>query len=160
MVLKADQTVKVTKEGLEELKAEIAELTDVKIPKIIKRVAAAREQGDLSENADYQDARQEQGLLEARLAEIEDILDNAVVVKNTGSTTTIGMGSKIKIELAKKKGKVFSYTIGGEFESDPEEGKISSVSPLGKALIGKKKGDKVTVIAPAGEIEYIVKDIK
>lgn len=152
--------VELTQEGLEELKQELEELVHVKLPQVIERVAKAREHGDLSENSEYQNARDDQGIVEARIAEIETVLINAVVVKNTKSHTEIGVGSTVVIFLQKNPKKKFTYTVVGEFEADPDEGKISSVSPLGKALVSKKKGDKAKVQAPAGEIIYIIEKIK
>lgn len=157
---KAKKIVELTQEGYEELKQEMDELVNVKLPQVIDRVAKARDHGDLSENSEYQNARDDQSIVEARIAEIEAVLANAVVVKNTKSTSKIGVGSTVIISLEKNPSKKFTYTIVGEFESDPEEGKISSVSPIGKALVSKKKGDKVKVQAPAGEIVYLVEDIK
>lgn len=152
--------VQLTQEGLEELQAELQQLKEVKLPQIIDRVAAAREQGDLSENADYHSAKEEQNFVETRISEIEDILANSVVVKNTTGTSQVGIGSRVEVSIEGKAGKTFTYEIVGEFEADPEEGKVSSVSPLGKALLSKKKGEKASVQAPAGEVVYVVKNIK
>lgn len=155
-----NKMVQLTAEGLEELQQEFKELTEVRLPAVIDRVAKAREYGDLSENAEYSNAREDQTLLEARIEEIESILANAQVVQQTRSTTKVGMGSKVVISVVGKKGKKVSMTIVGEFESEPGENRISSVSPIGKALMGKKKGEKVKVAAPAGEIEYEIIDIE
>lgn len=154
------RVIQLTKQGLTELKAELQDLFDVKIPEVIKRVAVARGHGDLSENAEYQNAREEQLLLEARAAEIEDVISKAKVVENTRSQTQVGMGSTVVVSLKGKKGKKLTYTVVGEFEANPLEGKVSSDSPLGKALVGSKKGDTVTVIAPAGSIEYVIEELK
>ncbi len=151
--------IQVTKEGLEELQAELRELQEVKLPACIQRVATARAHGDLSENAEYHDAKEEQQFLETRISEIQDILDRVVIVKQTKNLNKIGVGSTViaRNQVAKK---VFTFHIVGEFEADPTTGKISKVSPLGKALMGKKKGDEVKVTAPAGEIVYTIEDIK
>lgn len=151
--------IELTQEGLDELQAELRELADVKLPEVIARVAKAREYGDLSENAEYHSARDEQELLQARIDEVQQIVNNAVVVKQTKSHTHVGVGSQVVVN---KKGsaKDITFEVVGEFEADPKVNKISSVSPVGKALVGKKKGDKVTVNAPAGEIEYTIKEIK
>jgi transcription elongation factor GreA len=155
----AQNQIEVTKEGLEELQAELTELKEVKLPTVIKRVSKAREYGDLSENAEYHSAKEEQEFVETRIDEIETILARAKVVKQTKSSTTIGVGSTV---VVRKKGAKASLTllIVGEFEANPSENKISSASPLGKALIGKKKGDTTMVKAPAGLIEYSIQDIK
>lgn len=153
------KSVQLTAEGLEELQQELKELTEIRLPAVIDRVAKAREYGDLSENAEYSSAREDQTLLEARISEIENILANAQVVHQTRSTTTVGMGSKVTVTIVGKKAKKIVVTVVGEFQSEPGDNKISSVSPLGKALMGKKKGDKVKVTAPAGEVEYEIIDI-
>lgn len=154
------QPVQLTSEGLEELQLELKDLIEVRLPAVIDRVAKAREYGDLSENAEYTSAKEDQTLLEARIEEIEAILANAQVVQQTRSTTKVGMGSQVTVNIVGKKGKKVTMTVVGEFEAEPGENKISSVSPLGKALMGTKKGDKVKVTAPAGEIEYEVVEIK
>lgn len=148
----------LTQKGVDELKAELEELKTVKLPAVIDRVAKAREYGDLSENAEYHSARDEQQLVETRIDEIVEILAKAKTVKNTSGTSKVGMGSKV--ELQQGKSKAFTVEVVGEFEAKPGESTISSVSPIGKAIMGKKKGDTVTVKAPAGEIEYTIKDIK
>lgn len=150
--------IELTKEGLEEIKSELHELAEVKLPAVIQRVAKAREHGDLSENAEYHSARDEQQLLQARIDELQNILDKAIVVKNTRSHTKIGMGSVVTISKTGQK-KERTITITGEFEAEPTAGKISISSPLGEALAGKKKGDTAVVKAPAGEIEYTIKKI-
>lgn len=151
--------VELTQEGLNDLQAELVELAEVKLPAVIERVSKAREHGDLSENAEYHSARDEQQLLQARIDEIQSIIEKAVVIKNTRSTSKVGMGSQVTIrKKGSKKSKVI--TMVGEFEADPSANKISSASPIGKAVVGKKKGDIVTVKAPAGNIEYEIIEIK
>ena len=156
----AHDIIELTKDGLEELKAELKDLLDVELPAVVARVAAAREHGDLSENSEYKGAKDDQTVIEARIAKIEAVLSKAKVVKQTRSHTKVGIGSKVVVVREDDKKKKYTYTIVGEFESDPSEGKISSVSPLGKALIGRKKGDQVVVEAPAGKINYLIKEIK
>jgi transcription elongation factor GreA len=153
------KAVQLTQQGLDDLQAELKELVEVKLPEAVDRVAKAREYGDLAENSEYHNARDDQALLEARISDIEEILRNARVVKNTKSHSVIGVGSTVVVSLVGKK-KQMTIHIVGEFEADPSEGKISSVSPLGKALMGKKKGDQVTVKAPVGAVEYMVEDVK
>jgi transcription elongation factor GreA len=157
---KKTKTTKLTPEGFEELKAELADLVSDKLPKAIKRVADAREYGDLSENSEYHDARDDRNLLDTRISEIEKILETAIIVKATRSKDRIGMGSQVTIRLKGKSSKTKTFHMVGEYESDPLEGKISSVSPLGKALMGKKKGNEITYQAPAGEITYKIVTIK
>ena len=157
---KNNKTTELTPEGFEELKAELEDLVKDKLPKAIKRVSDAREYGDLSENSEYHDARDDKNLIDTRIAEIEKILEKATIVKATRSKQRVGMGSQVVIKLKGKGSKTKTLQIVGEYEADPTEGKISSVSPLGKALMGKKKGDVVTYQAPAGEITYIITEIK
>lgn len=152
--------IQLTQEGLEELQQELQELKTEKLPTTIKRVAVARDHGDLSENAEYHSAREEQQLLETRIDEIEQIIAKAKVVKHTKSSSKIGMGSDVEVSQKNDKRKKMKFTIVGEFQADPSKGEISSVSPLGKALMGRKKGDTVTVQAPSGALTYIIDSIK
>jgi transcription elongation factor GreA len=152
--------IQLTKEGLEDLQAELTELKEVKLPAVVERVAAARAHGDLSENAEYHDAKEEQNFVDTRISEIEDVIDRAEVVKQTTSSTKVGVGSTVKTHLEKNAKKSFTFHIVGEYESNPAEGKISAVSPLGHSLMGKKSGDKAIVVAPAGEIVYVIDGIK
>lgn len=155
------KTVQLTPEGLEELQLELKELTEVKLPAVIARVAKAREYGDLSENAEYHSARDDQNLIETRISEIEAVIARAKVVKHTKSTTAVGIGSSVTVSIVGgKSAKKMVIQIVGEFEADPTQGKISSVSPLGKSLMGKKKGDTAVVAAPAGEVTYKIEGIK
>jgi transcription elongation factor GreA len=158
MTKQIKQQIELTKEGLEELQIELSELIDVKLPAVIVRVAIAREHGDLSENAEYHSARDDQQLLQARIDELQEILNKAKVVKQTKSHSKVGVGSSVVVSKVGNK-KERTFKIVGEFEADPKSGKISSVSPVGSALMGKKKGDKTVVRAPAGEIEYEIKKI-
>lgn len=153
------KTIQLTQEGLNELKEELRELTEEKLPAVVDRVAKAREYGDLSENSEYHSAKEDQTLIETRIDEIQAVIANAQVVKNTTSHNKIGMGSTV-VYSVNGKAKKQTITIVGEYEADPTEGKISQASPLGQALMGKKKGEKATVTAPAGEIEYEILEIK
>ncbi len=152
-------TIKLTESGYEELKAELNQLVNEELPRAIERVAEAREYGDLSENSEYHNAREDKDLIDKRISEIENILEKAEIVKKTRSKSEVGMGSQVTVHLKSKKSKKKTLQIVGEYESDLSEGKISSASPLGKALIGHKKSDEVTYKAPAGEITYIIEDI-
>jgi transcription elongation factor GreA len=151
--------IELTKNGLEELKAELSDLKDNKLPVTIKRVTTAREYGDLSENAEYHDAKDEQRLLETRIDEIEGILAQAKVVSTTRSNLKIGVGSEVEVRKKGTKTSKFLQIVG-EFEASPLENKISSASPLGKAIMGKKNGDVVMVNAPSGQISYEIIKIK
>ena len=139
----------ITDEGKKELEAELEELKSCR-GAIADKIAEARDFGDLSENAEYDSAREEQGLVESRIAEIEDILLNAELIK-AGKSTKVALGSKVELKTGKK---TVTYGIVGPVEADPLEGKVSNESPIGEALMGKKVGDKVSITTPKGEITY------
>lgn len=144
----------ITDEGRKELEAELAELKDRR-GEIADKIAEARGYGDLSENAEYDSAREEQGLVETRIAEIEEILLNAEEIKG-GATNSVGLGSKVTLTA---NGKTFEYVVVGPVEADPANGKISDESPLGVALMGKKVGDTAAITTPKGETVYAVVSI-
>ncbi len=152
--------IQLTKEGYEDLQAELKELVDEKLPEVVEKISKARDKGDLSENTEYQNAKEEKDIIDARIAEIEEVLKRAEVVNKTRSKTKIGVGSKVTTYPKNNKNNKKKITIVGEFEGNVEEGKISVVSPLGKALLDKKEGDEVTVSAPSGEIVYIIKKVE
>jgi transcription elongation factor GreA len=148
------KTYQITSEGRQELEAELEELKSRR-GAIADKIAEARDYGDLSENAEYDAAREEQGLVESRIAEIEDILLNAELIK-TGKSSKVILGSKVELKTGKKS---VSYNIVGPVEADPLEGKISNESPIGVALMGKKVGDTVTITTPKGQITYEIVSI-
>ena len=139
----------ITEEGKKELELE---LTDLKGRRgaIAEKIANARDFGDLSENAEYDSAREEQGLVESRIAEIEDILLNAELIKS-GNKSKVGLGSKVELKTGAKN---VTYYVVGPVEADPLEGKISNESPIGLALMDKKVGDVATITTPKGDISY------
>ncbi|CAN5401375.1 transcription elongation factor GreA [soil metagenome] len=139
----------ITSAGKKELEAELTELKSHR-GAIADKIADARDFGDLSENAEYDSAREEQGLLESRIAEIEDILLNAEIIKG-GSKTKVTLGSKVELKIGNKS---VMYTIVGPVEADPLEGKISNQSPIGEAFFGKKVGDSATITTPKGSVTY------
>ncbi len=141
----------ITNEGKKELEAELDELKSRR-GDIADKIAEARDYGDLSENAEYDAAREEQGLVESRIAEIEDVLLNAEIIKSSRSSS-VGLGSKVELKTGKK---TVTYHVVGPVEADPLEGKISNESPIGLALMGKKVGDSATISTPKGEITYDV----
>ena len=143
-------------EGLEKLKKELVERETVNRPEIARRISEAKELGDLSENAEYAEAREAQGMNEARIQEILDILKNAVIIKPNQQHKTISVGSTIAIRC---NGKEQQYTIVGPSESNPAQGYISNESPLGSAFLGKKKGDELEVLVPSGTMKYKILDI-
>lgn len=153
-------TISITQTGFEELQQELLELKDVKMPKVIERISNAREQGDLSENADYHSARDERDMLQARINAIEEILLKTTVTASVKSVAGIvALGSTVTLEIVGKSKKL-TYVMSGEYESNPSEGKISVESPVGKALLKKSKGDKVEVKTPAGQVTYKILEIK
>lgn len=139
----------ITDEGKKELETELAELVGRR-GAIADKIAEARDFGDLSENAEYDSAREEQGLVESRVAEIEDILLNAEIIKAAKSSKVI-LGSKVELKSGKK---VTTYSVVGPVEANPLEGKISNESPLGEALMGKKVSDTATINTQKGEVTY------
>ncbi len=140
----------ITAAGRAELEAELAELKNRR-GDIADKIAEARDYGDLSENAEYDSAREEQGLVETRIAEIEDILMNAEEIKAKKSDK-VQLGSAVEV----KNGKTTTYHIVGPVEADPLNGKISNESPLGVALLGKGVGDKATISTPKGDTTYTI----
>lgn len=148
--------VQLTRAGYEELAAELAQLRDEKRPAAVARVARAREFGDLSENAEYQAAREELNFIDGRIEELGNIVSRAKVVADRVSNKTVGLGCKVTVA---SNGISHLYHVVGEWEANPAEKKISHDSPLGKALLGKKVGDKVEVEAPAGMVVYTIKKI-
>jgi transcription elongation factor GreA len=150
----------LTPKGLEDLKKEYDELVNVKRPDIVKRLSAAREMGDLSENAEYIAAREELAFIDGRIEELEMLLKQAVVIENGDhhKGSTVDLGSQVTIKIANRdKNEVF--TLVGEWEADPAEKKISHESPLGKALLGKAIGEEIEFDAPAGKMVYKIVSI-
>jgi transcription elongation factor GreA len=149
----------LTADGKKKLEEELKELKEVRRPDIIEKIEQAREMGDLSENAEYHDAKDQQGRIESRIAEIEEILKKAVIADvGAEGRGVIIMGTKFIVEDAASQTK--ELTVVGFNEANPLAGKISNESPMGKAFLGRKAGDSVEVSAPKGKIVYkIVKII-
>jgi transcription elongation factor GreA len=145
----------LTRDGRSELEKELEELK-ARRGEIAEKIKAARDFGDLSENAEYDAARDEQAQVESRIAEIEDILLNSTLIAKTNSGT-IALGSTVTLQS--DKGTV-TYTLVSSVEADPAEKKISDESPIGQALVGKKKGEKVEIKTPSGVMSFIVKDVQ
>ena len=156
---KTKKQIELTKEGYQELKDEYDRLVKEELPKVVKRISVARDKGDLSENTEYQNAKEDKEIIDSRITEIENVLEKARVVKKTRSKTTVGIGSEVTVHLTSKPKSKMKFNIVGEYESNPEEGKISSVSPIGKALIGQKEDQEVEVEAPAGIITYVIDSV-
>jgi transcription elongation factor GreA len=140
----------LTPEGLANLKAELEQLSTVRRREVASRIKEAREFGDISENAEYDDAKNEQAMLEARIASLEDKLRSATVIDSSElGTDQVGVGSIVHVK--DESGKSNKYTIVGSAEANPSEMKLSNESPIGKALIGSKRGEEVVVATPRGE---------
>ncbi len=146
---------KLTKQGVTELENELSELIG-KRGEIAEKLKTAREHGDLRENAEYHNARDEQASLEARISEIENILRNVEVVKSGNGNGKVSLGATVVLKGAKGEQE---YTIVGSVEANPLERKISDQSPIGQALIGKQVGDEVTIVLPAGQMQYKIKTV-
>jgi transcription elongation factor GreA len=150
----------LTPEGYEKLKQEIDYLTSDKRREVADRIRTAREFGDISENAEYDDAKNEQALLEQRIATLEERLRNARVIdKKEIAKDVVSIGSKVRLRDLDAK-QTFEYRIVGSAEANPAENKLSNESPVGKAIIGKKKGETVEVAAPRGAMKFKILEIK
>ncbi len=146
----------LTKEGYQKLIEELEERRTTLRQSISQAIKEAKEQGDLSENAEYTEARHEQNENENRIAELEALLKVSVVATGTAKAGVVGLGSKVSVAVNNRE---MNFTIVGSNEVDPAQGKISNESPLGSAFFGKKKGDEVEVETPAGTMSYTVVDV-
>lgn len=150
------EEILLTQQGLEKIKNGLAHLKERRM-KVADRIRTAREFGDLAENSEYEDARNEQSFVEGRIEELEAMILRARVVAKNGGADKIEMGSIVTL---KNNGDTFTYEIVGANESDPLHGKISAESPLGFSLMGKTKGEQVEIVAPSGKTTYTIIDIK
>jgi len=139
-------TAYLSSQGIAGVRAELEQLTTVERPEVVARIVAARELGDLRENAEYETARKDQSILEGRIERLTALLRDAVQIEGS-STTHVSLGTAVTVEddLGQE-----TYTIVGSHEASPAQGRISSTSPVGRALMGRRVGDTVTVTAPAG----------
>lgn len=149
----------LTQKGLDELKAELDDLINVKRPANIIAIKEARALGDLSENADYDSARDEQAQIEGRIQKIEKMLENAVIIENEDNGK-VGLGSTVQIKYMDEEDEMDEYTIVGSQEADPFASKISNESPIAIALLNRKVGDIVTVESPNGSYQIEITEIK
>jgi transcription elongation factor GreA len=157
--MNARQPVYLTAEGVGNLRQELDHLVNVKRPALADRLHKAIQQGDLSENADYITAKEEQGFLEGRIQQIEAMLRNAVIIQEDGPTDVVAMGNHVTVvEEGTEEPEIFQ--IVGPAEANPINGKVSNESPLGRALLGHQPGDVVTVKAPRGEIVFQITAIQ
>ncbi len=148
-----------TKDGLGKLKAELSRLKSKGRADIARQIADARDKGDLSENAEYDAAKDAQGHLEAKIAQLEDLVSNARLLdENNIDTSKVSILSKVTIKN-KKNGALVTYTLVSEEEADLKTGRLSTMSPIGKGLLGKKKGELANIKTPAGEIEFEILNI-
>ena len=148
----------LTPEGLEKLKQEIEHLSVTRRREVAERIKEAREFGDISENSEYDDAKNEQAMLESRIAQLEDKLRSAQVIDASElDNNVVRVGSLVAVK--DEKNKSFQYTIVGSTEADPSANRLSNESPVGKALIGRKKGDAVSVPTPKGERKLTISKI-
>lgn len=153
-----DRISYLTKEGLSKLKDELETLVHVRRREIASRIQEAKELGDLSENAEYQEAKNEQAFNEGRIEEIENILRNVVLIEAERATNgLVQVGSSLKVE---HQGQVLDLYIVGSNEADPVIGRISNESPLGQALLGKQTGETIRVTTPKGETAYTIKQVQ
>lgn len=147
-----------TEEGLKKLESEIDERRGKIRHSISEAIKEAKEQGDLSENAEYSEAKHQQNENESRIVELEALLKEAVLAEPKSSKgAEIGMGSKLSVKLGHKE---LAFEIVGSNEADPARGKISNESPLGREFMGKKKGDKIEIVVPAGKAKYEILSVK
>jgi transcription elongation factor GreA len=146
----------ISREGLEKLRAEHAQMVSVRRPEIAQRIHDAKEHGDLSENAEYEDAKNEQAFVEGRIQTLEAMIKNATLIDEHTSKDHVQIGSTVKVDGEDGKE---TFTIVGSAEAKPADGRISNESPVGRALLGRRKGDKIMVKVPAGDFSYTILDI-
>lgn len=153
-------TTPITKKGYEALKAELERLRKVERPKVIEAIAEARSHGDLSENAEYEAAKERQGFIESRMKELERKLADARIIETAhlNSETVVFGATVVLVDLQSQEQK--EYTLVGQDEADLKNGKISVQSPVGRALIGHRIGDQVEVVTPARTVEYEIREIR
>lgn len=157
--MKEKEPIYLTKEGYEDLKKELDELVNVKRPANIIAIKEARALGDLSENADYDSAKNEQAVIEGRIAKIEKMLENVEIIEE-GASDTVSLGSTVTIAYEDDEDETDEYKIVGSQEADPFMSKISNESPIAKALLNRKVGDVVTVESPNGTYQVKITEIK
>ena len=153
----ADEVI-LTKEGKEELEKRLEFLKVTKRAEITERIKTAREFGDLSENAEYDAAKNEQAMIEGEIVEIEEKLKHAVIIKDGAKKGVVSLGSKVDI-LDEESGEVSTYEIVGTTEADVENSRISNESPIGNALLGRKAGETITVNVPVGTVSITIKKV-
>ena len=148
----------ISKEGLEKVKKELEQLKNVDRPEVIDRIARARDLGDLSENAEYHDAREKQSFIEGKIQDLESLIKNATIIDENAKSDVVNIGSTVHATC--DNGLEVKYTIVGQSEVDPSSGKISHESPLGRAFLGKGIGHEFELNIPAGKIKCVIKHIE
>ena len=149
-----DKPVYLTAEGKATLEEELTHLKMVRRPEVADRIQQAKMDGDVSESGEYEDAKNEQAWVEGRIRTLEHMLQNSRIIQGTTGGDTIGLGSRIVIRDGE--GEEYNWTVVGSAEANPRQSRISNESPVGKALMGKKKGDKVRVDTPGGVEEFTI----
>jgi transcription elongation factor GreA len=150
----SEQQTFLTKEGLKKLEEELHHLRTVRRAQVAERLHNAQEDGELIENAEYEDAKNEQAFVEGRILQLEQMLSNAVLIEDNGPEGVVSLGSRVTVREGNSKPEV--YMLVGAAEANPKEGRISNESPLGRALLGRRVGDEVKVNAPAGTLSFRV----
>jgi transcription elongation factor GreA len=154
-----DKEIVLTQEGLTKLEQELDELKTVHRKEVNDRIRQAKEFGDISENAEYEDAKQEQAFVEGRILRLEQMIRNARIIDASGAMAEeVQLGASVKVKDARS-GEVFEFSIVGSAESDPPNKRLSNESPLGRALIGRRKGDTVDVETPRGKVQYKIEAV-
>jgi transcription elongation factor GreA len=147
----------LSREGLDRLRAELEEMVSVRRVEVAQRIHDAKEHGDLTENAEYEDAKNEQAFVEGRIQSLETLIKNAIIIDEHHSTEHVQIGTTVVVESGDGREE---FTIVGSAEAKPTEGRISNESPVGRALLGRRKGEKVLVHVPAGDFAYTIKEIR
>lgn len=153
-----DDVLYVTPEGLKQINDELENLKTVRRDEVAQKLEIAIKQGDLKENADYHDAKEEQGFIEARIRQLESMLGRAKLIENSGPSNVVRVGSTVTV-AEDGSDELETYTIVGAHEADPTRGRISNESPIGSALLGAKKGQTVSAMTPAGKLAFTIHEI-
>jgi transcription elongation factor GreA len=146
----------LSRDGLEKLRAELDEMVNARRTEVAQRIHDAKEHGDLSENAEYEDAKNEQAFVEGRIQTLESLIKNATLIDENHSSDHVGIGSTVEVDGPDGQER---FTIVGSTEAKPTDGKISNESPVGRALLGKKPGESATVVAPGGSFDLTVVEV-
>jgi transcription elongation factor GreA len=150
----SEQQTFLTREGLKKLEEELEHLRTVRRAQVAERLHDAQEDGELIENAEYEDAKNEQAFVEGRILTLESMLSNAVIISDSGPEGVVSLGCQVTIRESGNGGKPEVYQLVGAAEANPKQGRISNESPLGRALLGRRVGDEVKVNAPAGTLSF------